>query len=778
MDRLGGWFGGRRRARRERLTLIHSKQELMRHLPEQELLSQKHQLIQQLQAGKAAHHELCLAAALVKEAVRRTIGVELHNEQLEGGCEMIGGRIAEMKTGEGKTLASLIPLFWFALQGRGVHMITANPYLAERDYLQASSVLQLLGVTVGLNRAELTIEEKQLAYGCDVTYGTWSEFGFDYLRDHLVYEPDKRVQRGLACAILDEVDSILIDEARTPIIIASKSRNAPDLWHICNRFVQGLREGMDYECDAAMNQASFSDRGISKIESIFQIDNLFDPEHTSFYHGLLQCLRARVFMKADRDYLIAGGKVVIIDAFTGRVLEGREFGDGLQQAIEMKEGLMLSEETQTHASISVQKYFSLYEQMTGMSGTVQDAEEELFRIYGLEIAPIRTHRPVRRVDAPDLIFATREAKLDRLVRDIAALQGKGVPVLVGTVTVEQSEQLAERLARAGLAFQLLNARTEQEEADIIGQAGELSKVTIATNMAGRGADIRLSSGVAELGGLHVMGLERNESRRIDLQLCGRSGRQGDPGRSQFYISLEDELFQRFAREETARWQSGWRWGEEGVSSRELLALADQAQQRAEQHMYAIRSLLFRLDGVVHRQREWFYASRKELLLTDAIEAALQRSVEHWMEQCTLRLCPPERLVEDWKLRQLGQEFRLEALQADPEMTTDGIVEQLRLLWEPGWTRFLENQELQTWRQRWRQRCLRQLDQCWTEHMEQLGMIRQGIHFRALESRDLVQVYEEEAYRLHTSFVRRYHRFMAKALIREQESWTALIQGTA
>ncbi len=750
----------------------------MRCLSDQELIGHKDQLAKLLQSGKAAEHDLCVAAALVKEAIRRSIGYLLHNEQLEGGCEMISGKVAEMKTGEGKTLASLIPLFWFAAQGRGVHMITANPYLAERDYLQAAKVMQLLGITVGLNRAELTADEKQAAYSCDVTYGTWSEFGFDYLRDHLVDEPDKRVQRGLACAIIDEIDSILIDEARTPIVIASKSRSAPDLWHICNRFVRGLREGTDYECDYETNQVSFSDRCISRVEAIFQIDNLFDPEHVSFYHALLQCLRAHVLMRADRDYLIAEGKVGIIDAYTGRVLEGREFGDGLQQAIEMKEGLELSEETLTHASISVQKYFSLYAQLSGMSGTLQDAKEELLHIYGLEVAPIRTHKPVMRVDAPDLVFATREAKLSRLVQDIAALQDKGVPVLIGTVTVQQSEQLAERLSRAGLSFQLLNARTEQEEVDIISGAGELSKITIATNMAGRGADIRLADGVAQRGGLHVIGLERNESRRIDLQLCGRSGRQGDPGRSQFYISLEDELFQRFARDEAERWQSNWRWGEDGVSSKELLEFADRVQQRAEQHMYAIRSLLFRLDSVTHRQREWFYASRDELLLTDRIESALQRSVEQWMDQCTLRLCPPERMVEEWKLRQLGQEFRLEGLHADPEMTTGKMAEQLRLLWEPGWARFVEQQELQTWRRGWRLRCLRQLDQYWMEHMEQLAMIRQGIHFRALESRDLVQVYEEEAYRLHTLFVRRYHRFIAKAVIREQESRAALLQGTA
>jgi len=707
------------------------------------------------------------------------MNVVLHDEQLMGGYAMIRGSVTEMMTGEGKTLTSLIPIFWFGLQGKGVHMITVNPYLAERDYMQARDVLQLLGMSIGLNRSELHMQEKKCVYACEVTYGTWSEFGFDYLRDHLVYDSGHQVQRPLAYAIIDEIDSVLIDEAKTPMIIAGKAKAAPDLYYICNKFVQGLRENRDYERDTETNQVMFTESGIRKIETVFMIDNLFDLDQTTVYHYLLQSLRSQVLMEANRDYLIAGGKVHIIDAFTGRVLEGREFSDGLHQAIEAKEGLPLSEETRSNASITVQKYFSLYPQMVGMSGTIQTEGEELRQTYGLDVMPIRTHRPVARKDAPDLIFATKEAKLQGLVKAITALHKHGTPVLVGTTSVQQSEDLADRLSQAHLPCQVLNAKTEQEEAEIIGRAGRKSAITIATNMAGRGADIRLGEGVAELGGLHVIGLERHESRRIDMQLRGRSGRQGDPGASQFFISLEDELIVRFASEQAEAWRESWKWGDDGVSHKPLLRFVEMVQSRAEQQMYGIRNLLYKLDCVVHRQREWFYTQRENLLLTEHIEDVISRSVSHWIEDCVERLCPANRLPEEWKVRQLGQEFGLSSqVRVTDFMKPSDVSEQVADIWRQDWARFLE-QAQQKWRSSWKERCLRLIDQCWIERMEVLGSIKEGIHFRAIEKRDLADVYEEEAYHLHLKFVRKYHRAITREVIQEMKMMPELsLSGSA
>ncbi|WP_141501543.1 accessory Sec system translocase SecA2 [Paenibacillus luteus] len=760
--------------------LINRKYELLHHLSESELLQQIERLRKEVVQHVQPSHATYTAAALVKEAVRRKMGVILHDEQLLGGYAMIRGNVTEMLTGEGKTLTSLIPLFWFGLQGKGVHMITVNPYLAERDYLQAREVFHFLGMTVGLNRSELRMEEKQSVYECEITFGTWSEFGFDYLRDHLIYDPGHQVQRPLAYAIIDEIDSVLIDEAKTPMIIAGKSKAAPDLYYICSKFVKGLRENRDYERDVETNQVMFTESAIRKIETVFMIDNLFDLDQMTVYHYLLQSLRSQVLMEVDRDYLIADGKVHIIDAFTGRVLEGREFGDGLHQAIEVKEGLQLSEETRTNASITVQKYFGLYPQMIGMSGTIKTETEELRHTYGLDVMPISTHRPVVRKDAPDLVFANKEAKIQWLVKEITALHQRGAPILVGTTSVQQSEELAERLSQVHLSCQVLNAKTEREEAEIIGRAGRKSAITIATNMAGRGADIRLEDGVAELGGLHVFGLERHESRRIDLQLSGRSGRQGDPGASQFFISLEDELFQRFASDEADAWRESWKWGEEGASAQPLLRFVDMAQNRAEQQMYSIRTMLYRLDCVVHRQREWFYFEREGILHSEQMEDIISRSVSYWMDVCVERLCPAKRLPEEWKVRQLGQEFGLtNSIHTADLMTPSEIRHQVAQQWLQDWSQFLEAQALQKWRSSWKERCLRLIDQCWIEHMEILGSVKQGIHFRAIEKRDLAEVYEEDAYHLHLKFVRKYHRAITREVIQEMKDLPAVtLSGSA
>lgn len=741
--------------------------QLLRESSDLELADRTEKLRLSIQRQESSAEARPLAFALVKEAVRRVLRITMHDVQLIGGFAMTEGKVVEMMTGEGKTVVSLLPTFWFALQGKGVHMITVNSYLAERDFQQASRVFGLLGLSVGLNVRELTIEEKQAEYGRDITYGTWSEFGFDYLRDHLVYDASQKVQRGLSYAILDEVDSVLIDEAKTPMIIAGKAKAAPDLYYVCTKFVRNLREGRDYESDSETRQVMFTDAGIRKIEATFLIDNLYDLEYTTVYHYLLQSLRAYVLMQADRDYLVAEGKVKIIDAFTGRIMDGREFGDGLHQAIEAKEGLPLSEETRSHASVTVQKFFASYQTLVGMSGTIQTDREEMEQIYGLDVLPITPHKPVIRQDLPDLIFATKAAKYKRLVEEIEARQKVGQPVLVGTTSIRQSLEIADLLAEAGYDCQVLNAKTESEEAEIIGKAGERGAITIATNMAGRGTDIRLGVGVAELGGLHVIGTERHESRRIDLQLCGRSGRQGDPGSTQFFISLEDELIRRFAADDAAKWLERWRWGDYGISRKELLLFVESVQRRVEQHLFDIRSLVFQFDCIVHEQREWFYAHRDQVLRGKEIENYLLSCMEDYLNQLVATYCPADRVPEEWEPARLLAELRSTEPLPITEMTQPAdVVSMLRERWIQRWVGYLRPRDSILWRRQWRENYLQLLDRLWLEHLELLEQLKQGIHYRAYANKNPVQAYREEAFRLFQKLERKTMRQVSQKWIEE------------
>lgn len=746
---------------------IDKQWQRLRDCSDLELADLTQQLRLSIQRQEPSKEARSLSFALVKEAVRRVLQITMHDVQLIGGLAMTEGKVVEMMTGEGKTVVSLLPTCWFALQGKGVHMITVNSYLAERDFRQASRVFGLLGLSVGLNVRELTIEEKQAEYGRDVTYGTWSEFGFDYLRDHLVFDASQKVQRGLSYAILDEVDSVLIDEAKTPMIIAGKAKAAPDLYFVCTKFVRSLREGRDYESDAQTRQVMFTDRGIRKIEATFLIDNLYDLDYTTVYHYLLQSLRAYVLMQADRDYLVAEGRVKIIDAFTGRIMEGREFGDGLHQAIEAKEGLPLSEETRSHASVTVQKFFASYQTLVGMSGTIQTDRDEMEQIYGLDVLPIPPHKPVIRQDLPDLIFATKEAKYKRLVQEVQKRQAVGQPVLIGTASIRQSLEIADLLAEAGYECQVLNAKTESEEAEIIGKAGRCGAITIATNMAGRGTDIRLDEEVAKLGGLHVIGTERHESRRIDLQLCGRSGRQGDPGSSQFFISLEDELIRRFAAEDAAKWQERWKWGDDGVSRKELLLFVEGVQKRVEQHLFEIRSLVFQFDCIVHEQREWFYTHRDQVLRGKEIENYLLSCMDSYLTQLVTTYCPADRVPEEWELGRLLAELHFTEPLPITEMTSSAdVVRMLRERWIERWVGYLRPRDSILWRRQWRENYLQLLDRLWLEHLELLEQLKQGIHYRAYANKHPVQAYREEAFRLFQKLEKKTMRQVSQRWVEE------------
>jgi preprotein translocase subunit SecA len=709
----------------------------------------------------------CQAFALVKEAVRRVLGITMHDVQLIGGWVLADGKIAEMATGEGKTIVSTLPAYWFALQGKGVHVITVNEYLAKRDYEEMGKVFKFLGLSVGLNLSGYSEQDKRAAYQKDITYGICNEFGFDYLRDHLVLQPDRQVQRPLAFAIIDEVDSVLIDEARTPLIIAGKTKAAPDLYYICARFVEGLREGKDYEIDRETKQVMFTETAIHKIEATFMLENLYDLENTSVYHYLLQSLRAKTLMQRDVDYIVSDQQVKIIDAFTGRILEGRNFSDGLHQAIEAKENVPLSEENRTHAVITVQKFFSLYERIAGMTGTIKTEEEEIGSIYGLEVISIPTHKPVVRKDYEDVVFLTKEEKYASIIKEIQERHRVGQPVLVGTTSIQQSEEIAERLKQINLPFQLLNAKKEKEEAEIIAKAGLKGAITIATNMAGRGTDIRLGQGVAELGGLHVIGTERHESRRVDNQLRGRSGRQGDPGSSQFFLSLEDELIERFAYEEALTLREKWRWGENGTSDEKVRAFIERVQKQVEQQMFEIRSLVFRLDTVIHEQREMFYCHRDQVLAREEIEELIKQHTKAYFSDLVSKYCPEDKLSEEWNVSGLLQKVGMQSSIDIREIYgNDDVSNWLLEAWENRWHLFLSRQDIVSWRQRWHQSYLRIIDWAWVEHIEILDQVKQGIHYRAYANRHPVEAYREEAWELYARMEQRVRERISQQLIQE------------
>jgi preprotein translocase subunit SecA len=657
----------------------------------------------------------CHVFALVKEAVQRVFQIELHPEQVMAGWVLADGKIAEMATGEGKTLMSVLPACWYTVLGKKVHMMTVNEYLAKRDFEEMGKVFRLLGVTVGLNLAKMTGTEKKHAYQQDVTYGVCSEFGFDYLKDHLVRQKTGIVQPPLDVVIVDEIDSILIDEAKTPLIISEKQKTPPDVYGVCYKLVSAMQEGRDYEIDLQTNQVLFTEPSIRRLEAVLMIENLYDGEHAHLFHFLLQCLRANVLMKKDDHYMVKDGEVQLIDAFTGRVLAGRQYNDGLHQAIEAKEGLPLSEENRVKATITIQKLFSLYETVVGMTGTIQTEEKEIYELYGIEAATIPTHKPVIREDLADVIFSSRQEKEEAIIAETKSSFQRGQPVLVGTTSVAQSEHLARLLQTETIPFQLLNAKTETEEAEMIARAGEKGMITIATNMAGRGTDIRLGEGVATLGGLYVIGTEKHESRRIDRQLRGRAGRQGDPGRSRFFLSLEDELIVRFAGERLERWRNA-------PLKKEWF---ETVQYEVEQQNYAIRTIVYLLDSVVHDQRTLFYHHRQNMLEAESFLETLQQHVSAHVKT----MYKTAAADEDHEEKEVEQQILLDWQQRINELTA------------------LQRQQLL-------QAYMTMMDEGWANHLQTLHHLKQSLHARIYEQRDPILIFHDEAWKLYTSM--EYH----------------------
>ncbi|WP_256762418.1 DEAD/DEAH box helicase [Cohnella sp. WQ 127256] len=639
--------------------------------------------------------------AAVKEAVKRVHGFVLHDVQLTGGLRMAQGHIVEMATGEGKTVTLTLPASWYALQNQGVHVMTANAYLAERDYNQMKPVYEMLGLSVGLNLSGMEIEEKKQAYRQDITYGVFNEFGFDYLRDHLVYNGKHRVQRALSYAIVDEADNVLIDEGKTPLIVADL-KDTPSEWYtICAELVGNYKIDDDYELDFTAKQVTLTDAGTLRAERFLEIDNLFDLAHANVLHILDQSLQAHYMMNRDADYIVEDQTMKIIDSFTGRVLEGRLFNEGLHQAIEAKERIPLSPENKVLAEISVQQYFSMYERLIGMTGTIKTDEEEVKQRFGLSISIIPTAKPVQRKDERDLIVASRQEKLEAVLREVKACHITGQPVLIGTTTIAQSEVLAERLKEAAIPFRLLNAKNEQEESGIVANAGQYGAITIATNMAGRGTDIRIGEGIAELGGLYVIGTERHESRRIDNQLRGRAGRQGDPGRSRFIVSLEDELILRYTENESER----------DVNGNRAELLFRQAQLRAENRTKEIRSFLSRIDSIVHEQRQLIYGHRNELWKKGSLIAFLNQHVVEYIQACS------------------------------PKSMSELQLEQ----WSHDWKAALQSPRFLQFRPVWHKRYMKMLDRHWISHMERLKDMTWSVQYHSYAQEDPIRVFRHTAY---------------------------------
>lgn len=706
--------------------------------------------------GEDLDHLLPEAFAVAREGAKRVLGLYPFHVQIMGGIVLHEGNIAEMKTGEGKTLTATMPVYLNALSGKGVHVITVNEYLSERDAEEMGQLYNWLGCSVGVNGTEKTPDEKRAAYQADIMYSTNSEIGFDYLRDNMAVYQEDQVQRGLNFALVDEVDSILIDEARTPLIISGPGTGTSKLYQQTDRFVKKLQEEQDYKIDLESKTVALTDEGIQKAEKYFNLKNLYDPDNTALTHHLDQALRANYIMLKDKDYVVSNGEVLIVDSFTGRVMEGRRFSDGLHQAIEAKEHVEIQEENKTMANITYQNLFRMYSKLAGMTGTARTEMEEFREIYNMETISIPTNRPVARQDEPDLLYPTLESKFTAVVKRIKALHEKGQPVLVGTVAVETSEYLSHLLDQEKIPHVVLNAKNHAKEAEIVKNAGQVGAVTIATNMAGRGTDIKLGPGVKELGGLAVIGTERHESRRIDNQLRGRSGRQGDPGLSQFYLSLEDDLMKRFGGERIKAFLERMKVdGEDAViKSRFLTRQVESAQKRVEGNNYDSRKNVLQYDDVMREQREIIYKERQQVItekqsLKWVLMPMVKRTIQREVDQHTLGN------PEDWQLQGI-LDFATEVLVKPDQISmrdlvgkdADQIVDYLMSLAEGVYkdkqrqlydaAQMLEFEKVVI---------LRVVDSHWTDHIDVMDQFRQSVGLRGYGQLNPLVEYQTAGYHM-------------------------------
>ena len=633
----------------QRVAQINALEDKMKALSDEELRGKTDEFKARLEKGETLDDILNEAFAVMREASSRVLGMRHFDVQLMGGIILHQGRIAEMKTGEGKTLVATAPVYLNALTGKGVHVITVNDYLASRDAEQMGQVYEFLGLSVGLIVHGLDYQTRKSAYDCDITYGTNNEFGFDYLRDNMVNHLDNMVQRDLNYVIVDEVDSILIDEARTPLIISGPAAKPRELYAVMANVVRRLREE-DYTFDEKLKNVSLTEEGANHLEKILGIENITDEANIEVLHHANQALKAEVIMKKDRDYVVKDGEVIIVDEFTGRLMYGRRYSEGLHQAIEAKEGVTIEKESQTLATITFQNYFRMYKKIAGMTGTAKTEEDEFRAIYGMDVVIIPTNKPIARIDRPDIVYRSEQGKFEAVAEKVKELYQTGQPVLVGTVSIEKSEFLSEILKRKGVPHQVLNAKYHEKEAEIVAGAGQRGMVTIATNMAGRGTDIVLGEGVADLGGLYIIGTERHESRRIDNQLRGRAGRQGDPGVTHFYISLEDDLMRRFGAEHLPMIMD--RVGMDDsmpIENRMVSRTIENAQKRVESRHFEARKYVLEYDDIMNKQREIVYGQRRQILLGERLDESIQAMISEVGDYLVAEAQGEERYPEAWNL---------------------------------------------------------------------------------------------------------------------------------
>jgi preprotein translocase subunit SecA len=708
-----------------------------------------------LEKGETIDDLLPEAFAAVREAAKRTLDMRHFDVQLIGGIVLHEGRIAEMKTGEGKTLVATLPIYLNALQGKGVHLVTVNDYLAQVGSELMGKVYQFLGMTIGVNLHDMSHAEKQAAYACDITYGTNNEFGFDYLRDNMVLYKEQMVQRPLYYAIVDEVDSILVDEARTPLIISGQAAKSTELYFSADRLVGKLNAEEDYTVDVKVRSVTLTESGVAKAERAFGIENLFDHEHVTLNHHITQALKAHVIMKRDVDYVVQDEEVVIVDEFTGRLMTGRRYSDGLHQAIEAKEKLEVQNESMTLATITFQNYFRMYRKLAGMTGTAKTEEEEFKKIYGLDVIVVPTNRPMIRSDMPDVVYKTENSKFRMVVDEIVSRHQNNQPVLVGTVSIENSEKLSDMLKRKGIAHKVLNAKYHAEEAQIVARAGQPGSVTIATNMAGRGTDILLGQGVPEAGGLHIIGTERHESRRIDNQLRGRSGRQGDPGSTQFYLSMEDELMRRFGAENIMGMMNRLGFEEDQPIESKLISRAiESAQKRVEGNNFDTRKVVLQYDDVMNQQRVIIYKQRREVLESEGIRDIVLGMIMPVVERIVAAHCPNDLVPEEWDLQAIidyaNGTFLHEGQLTDKDLwgkEKEEIVETIQALVKRLYEEREQQLSLEIMREFEKVVVLRAVDSKWMDHIDAMDQLRQGIHLRAYGGTDPLREYQFEGFEM-------------------------------
>ncbi|QJC53763.1 preprotein translocase subunit SecA [Paenibacillus albicereus] len=744
-------------------------------LTDEQLSAKTQEFRARLEKGEELDDLLPEAYATVREAGKRVLGMRHFDVQLIGGMALHEGKIAEMKTGEGKTLVGTLPVYLNALLGKGVHVVTVNDYLAQRDSSIMRPLYEFLGMTVGCNLNSLSHEQKQEAYACDITYGTNNEFGFDYLRDNMVLYKEQMVQKPLHFAIIDEVDSILIDEARTPLIISGQAAKSTELYHAADKFVSRLKIEEDYTVDIKLRSVMMTESGVEKAERAFGIENLFDHANVTLNHHIQQALKARAIMKRDVDYVVQEDEVLIVDEFTGRIMSGRRYSDGLHQAIEAKENLKVQNESMTLATITFQNYFRMYRKLAGMTGTAKTEEEEFKKIYGLEVLQVPTNRTMIRQDTQDVVYKTENGKFKAVVEEIVERHKKNQPVLVGTVSIENSEKLSELLKKRGIQHKVLNAKYHAEEAEIISRAGQAGSVTIATNMAGRGTDILLGEGVHDAGGLHIIGTERHESRRIDNQLRGRAGRQGDPGSSQFYLSLEDELMRRFGAENIMGMMEKLGFEEDQpIESRLITKAIESAQKRVEGNNFDTRKVVLQYDDVMNQQREIIYKQRREVLFSDNIRAIVMEMIQPVIQRIVDAHCPKEQVPEEWDLQAVvdyvhgnllpeGSISKEDLWGKEPEEMAEFLFAKVTALYDEREAAMGE----ETMREFEKVVVLRAVDSKWMDHIDAMDQLRQGIHLRAYGGTDPLREYQFEGFEMFREMIETIQEEISRYIMKAQ-----------